>query len=231
MAIPPGNGTSLSRAARSCGRPTPYNHGGTDIDTSSHIAAGGPSPRPIRLVDMRVIAGRLGGRRLKAPRGTITRPTSDRVRESVFALLGELEGARVLDLFAGAGGLGIEALSRGAARAVFVDRDGRALRALKANLAALEIASNAAEVRRADALAALRSARARQETYDLVFIDPPYGQAHDWGPELSTVLPQLLAPAARVVVESDRRAPLELQLGVELQRRYGDTLIRIHRHP
>jgi 16S rRNA (guanine966-N2)-methyltransferase len=180
---------------------------------------------------MRVIAGRLGGRRFKAPRGTVTRPTSDRVRESVFALLGELDGARVLDLFAGAGGLGIEALSRGAVRAVFVDRDARALRVLKANLATLEIASNAAEVRRGDALAALRSARARQETYDLVFIDPPYGQAHDWGPELSTVLPPLLAPTARVVVESDRRAPLELQLGVELQRRYGDTLIRIHRHP
>jgi 16S rRNA (guanine966-N2)-methyltransferase len=180
---------------------------------------------------MRVIAGQLGGRRLKAPRGTVTRPTSDRVRESVFALLGDLHGARVLDLFAGAGGLGIEALSRGAARAVFVDRDPRALRALKGNLAALEIASEVAEVRRADALAALRSARARQETYDLVFIDPPYGQAHEWGPELSTVLPQLLAPAARVVVESDRRAPLELQLQLDVDRRYGDTLITIHRHP
>jgi 16S rRNA (guanine966-N2)-methyltransferase len=180
---------------------------------------------------MRVIAGHLGGRRLKAPRGTVTRPTSDRVRESVFALLGELDGTRALDLFAGAGGLGIEALSRGAGRVVFVDRDARALRALKANLATLQISSDAVEVRRADASAALRTARARQETYDLVFIDPPYGQAHDWGPELSTVLPQLLAPAARVVVESDRRAPLELQLQVELQRRYGDTLIRIHRHP
>ena len=180
---------------------------------------------------MRVIAGRLGGRRLKAPRGTVTRPTSDRVKEAVFALLGEVEGASVLDLFAGAGGLGIEALSRGAARAVFVDRDAGALRALKANLATLEIAADAADVRRADALAALRSARTRQETYDLVFIDPPYGQAHDWGPQLSTVLPQLLAPAARVVVESDRRAPLELQLQLDVDRRYGDTLITIHRHP
>jgi 16S rRNA (guanine966-N2)-methyltransferase len=179
---------------------------------------------------MRVIAGRLGGRRLQAPRGRVTRPTSDRVREAVFALLGGVDGARVLDLFAGAGGLGIEALSRGAARAVFVERDGAALRALKANLAALEIAADVAEVRRADALAALRSARAREETYDLVFIDPPYGQAHDWGPELSAVLPQLLAPAARVVVESDRRAPLELRVPVELQRRYGDTSITIHRH-
>jgi 16S rRNA (guanine966-N2)-methyltransferase len=188
--------------------------------------------RPAATVtSMRVIAGRLGGRRLKAPRGRVTRPTSDRVREAVFALLGDVEGASVLDLFAGAGGLGIEALSRGAASAVFVERDAGALRALKANLAALEIALEEAEVRRADALAALRSARAREETYDLVFIDPPYSQAHDWGPELSTVLPQLLAPAARVVVESDRRAQLELRVRVEQERRYGDTLITIHRHP
>ena len=209
---------------------TPYNHGNTRIESSSDIPTGWPSPRPIRLLDMRVIAGSLGGRRLKAPRGTVTRPTSDRVRESIFALLGDIEGERVLDLFAGAGGLGIEAVSRGAASAVFVERDAGALRALKANLAALEIAPEQAQVRRANALAALRSARAREETYDLVFIDPPYGQAHDWGPELSTALPQLLAPAARVVVESDRRARLELPMRVEHERRYGDTSIRIHRH-
>jgi 16S rRNA (guanine966-N2)-methyltransferase len=160
----------------------------------------------------------------------VTRPTSDRVREAVFSLLGDVEGTSVLDLFAGAGGLGIEALSRGARRVVFVERDGGALRALKANLATLDIAADAAEVRRADALAALRRARSREETYDLVFIDPPYARAHDWGLELSTVLPQLLAPAARVVVESDRRAPLELRVQVERERRYGDTSIRIHRH-
>ncbi|MDQ6811720.1 MAG: 16S rRNA (guanine(966)-N(2))-methyltransferase RsmD [Actinomycetota bacterium] len=179
---------------------------------------------------MRVIAGRLGGRRLKAPRGAVTRPTSDRVREALFALLGEIAGARVLDLFAGAGGLGIEALSRGAARAVFVERDPAALASLKANLGALGIAPVEAEVRRADALTTLRRARARKETYDLVFIDPPYSQAHEWGPELAAALPSLLAPAARVVVESDRRAPVELGLHVEQERRYGDTLIRIHRH-
>ena len=85
-------------------------------------------------------------------------------------------------------------------------------------------------MRRADALAALRSARARKETYDLVFIDPPYGQAHDWGPSLSAILPSLLSPGARVVVESDRRAPLELELALERRRRYGDTSITIHRH-
>ena len=179
---------------------------------------------------MRVIAGELGGRRLQAPRGTVTRPTSDRVREALFAILGDVRGASVLDLFAGSGGLGIEALSRGAAGAVFVDRDARAIRVLRANLESLGIGAGRADVRRAEAPAALRSARGRKETYDLVFIDPPYGQAHDWGPELSALLPPLLRPAARVIVESDRRAPLQLDVELELQRRYGDTTIRIHRH-
>ncbi|HMD52057.1 MAG TPA: 16S rRNA (guanine(966)-N(2))-methyltransferase RsmD [Solirubrobacteraceae bacterium] len=179
---------------------------------------------------MRVIAGRLGGRRLKAPAGRLTRPTSDRVREALFAMLGGIEGAHVLDLFAGTGALGIEALSRGAERAVFVERDAAAVRVLRENLQALELTPGAAEVRRADVLAALQSARKRKETYDLLFIDPPYGQARAWGPELSALLPPLLRPAARIVVESDRRAPLALEAEVERQRRYGDTSITIHRH-
>jgi 16S rRNA (guanine966-N2)-methyltransferase len=180
---------------------------------------------------MRVIAGELGGRRLRAPSGRVTRPTSDRVREALFAMLGDLHGARVLDLFAGSGSLGIEALSRGAAEAVFVERDALALRTLRANLDSLGLGPPRARVRRSEALAALRSAWRRKETYDLLFIDPPYGQARDWGPELSAVLPALLGPAARVVVESDRRAPLQLDVELERERRYGDTSIRIHRHP
>jgi 16S rRNA (guanine966-N2)-methyltransferase len=179
---------------------------------------------------MRVIAGRLGGRRLQAPRGRATRPTSDRVREALFAMLGALDGASVLDLFAGSGALGIEALSRGAAQAVFVEHDAAALRSLSANLDALGLAPPLVQVHRSDALAALQTARRREETYDLLFIDPPYSQAHDWGPELSAALPPLLRPAARVVVESDRRAPLQLELELERERRYGDTSIRIHVH-
>jgi 16S rRNA (guanine966-N2)-methyltransferase len=178
---------------------------------------------------MRVIAGRLGGRRLKAPRGRTTRPTSDRVREALFAMLGELEGPVVLDLFAGSGALGIEALSRGAAKAVFVERDAAAMRALSDNLASLRVEAGEYELRRGDAVKALQSARERAEKYDLVFIDPPYSRASDLGPRLSALLPALLAPAARVVVESDRRAPLELDMDTELQRRYGDTSVTIHR--
>ncbi len=145
-------------------------------------------------------------------------------------MLGDVHGASVLDLFAGTGALGIEALSRGASRAVFVERDGGAVGVLRTNLQTLGIEPTEAEVRRADALRALGSARMREETYDLLFIDPPYRQAYDWGPELSRALPPVLGPGARVVVESDRRAQLDLRMDVEQERRYGDTSIRIHRH-
>jgi 16S rRNA (guanine966-N2)-methyltransferase len=179
---------------------------------------------------MRVIAGRYGGRRLTAPKGTTTRPTSDRVREALFAMLGDIAHARVLDLFAGTGALGIEALSRGACMAVFVERDQRAIDALRSNLAALGLGEEQARVRREDAEDALKRAWKRKETYDLLLIDPPYGRALELGARLSAVLPGLLAPGARVVLESDRRAPLGLGLALDKERRYGDTTIAIHRH-
>jgi 16S rRNA (guanine966-N2)-methyltransferase len=179
---------------------------------------------------MRVIAGSLGGRRLAAPPGQRTRPTSDRVREALFAALGEVSASVALDLFAGTGALGIEALSRGAERAVFVERDAAAIRSLRANLGALGLAEPRAEVRVADVRVALRTARERGETYDLVFVDPPYRQAPQLGRELSALLPAVLVPGARVVVESDRRAPAGLRIEVVRERRYGDTQITIHRH-
>jgi 16S rRNA (guanine966-N2)-methyltransferase len=175
---------------------------------------------------MRVIAGRWGGRRLQAPPGEATRPTSDRVREALFSVLGDrVDGARVLDLFAGSGALGIEALSRGAAHATFVDSAPAAIRSLTANLSAL---GADAEVRRADARRFLGAASANGRHYDLVFLDPPYRLAGRLGGELATALPAVLAPDAVVVTESDRRAPLELELELIDERRYGDTLIRIH---
>jgi 16S rRNA (guanine(966)-N(2))-methyltransferase RsmD len=175
---------------------------------------------------MRVVAGTYGGRRLTAPPGTETRPTSDRVREALFSILGaSTHDARVLDLFAGSGALGIEALSRGARSAVFVDAAPKAIDAITANLATLAIE---ADVRRLPARAALRAASARAEAYDLVFLDPPYRRAAELGRELSEALPAVLAPGARVVTESDRRAPLQLDLPLADERRYGDTVIRIH---
>jgi 16S rRNA (guanine966-N2)-methyltransferase len=179
---------------------------------------------------VRVVAGRLGGRRLRAPRGRDTRPTSDRVREALFSMLGSLEGARVLDLFAGSGALAIEALSRGAAMATLVERDARAIEVIRANLAALELGEDEARVVHAPARVALGDASARGDAYDLVLLDPPYRDAPALGRELSQALPAVLAPDARVVAESDRRSPLELELPVVRERRYGDTLIRIHTH-
>jgi 16S rRNA (guanine966-N2)-methyltransferase len=180
---------------------------------------------------VRVIAGRWRGRPLSAPAGRGTRPTADRVREALFSVLGDLEGVVVLDLFAGSGALGIEALSRGASRAVFVEQASDAAAALGANLSRLEVEPPEGELRRQDVLAAVRSARKRGETYDLVFIDPPYQRAAGWGNELSGELLPLLAPSSRVVTESDRRSPLTLDLGPADERRYGDTLIRIHHTP
>jgi 16S rRNA (guanine(966)-N(2))-methyltransferase RsmD len=158
-----------------------------------------------------------------------TRPTSDRVREACFSMLGELDGMVVLDLFAGTGALGIEALSRGAERAVFVERDSTALRVLRTNLDSLGLVPAVAEVRAGEALAALRAAREARETYDLIFVDPPYSRAREIEGELSARLPAVLGARARVVVESERRAPLRLALAVERERRYGDTVITIHR--
>jgi len=175
---------------------------------------------------VRVVAGTHGGRRLVAPPGHATRPTSDRVREALFSVLGpSVQGARVLDLYAGSGALGIEALSRGAASAVFVDRAPQAIQAVRANLAALGIE---ADVRRTEARTWLRTASARADAYDLVFLDPPYRRAGELGRELSERLTAVLAPGARVVTESDRRDPLELELPLLDERRYGDTVIRIH---
>jgi 16S rRNA (guanine966-N2)-methyltransferase len=177
---------------------------------------------------VRVVAGRLGGRRLRAPRGRDTRPTSDRVREALFSMLGSVEGERVLDLFAGSGALAIEALSRGAASATLVERDARAVGVIRANLEALGLAPEEARVVHATADAALRDASRGGDTYDLVLLDPPYRDAAAWERELARALPAVLAPNARVVAESDRRAPLGLDLPVVRERRYGDTLIRIH---
>jgi 16S rRNA (guanine966-N2)-methyltransferase len=152
------------------------------------------------------------------------------VREALFSMLGELHGNVALDLFAGTGALGIEALSRGAERVVFVERERTAVHVLRANLAALGLLAPEAEVRVGNALGALRAAREAGETYDLVFVDPPYSQAPELGFELSALLPALLAQGARVVVESDRRATAELPLEVAQARRYGDTTITIYRY-
>lgn len=173
---------------------------------------------------MRVVAGHLGGRPLAAPPGRVTRPTSDRVREALFSMLGPLDGARVLDLFAGSGALGIEALSRGATEATFVERDARAAATIRRNIDALGLAD--ARVHERDVLSFVRVAR---PAYDLVFVDPPYDAAPTLAGPLTEALPAALTADALIVTESDKRHPLELDLPLVRERAYGDTRIALHR--
>ncbi len=147
------------------------------------------------------------------------------MREAIFSILASVEDAQVLDLFAGSGALGIEALSRGAAAATFVDSANDAVAAIRQNL---EYLGQRAEVLRMPAKRARTCKPIIERQYDLVFLDPPYRLAGALGPELSLALPPILAPDARVVAESDRRNPLTLELPLLRERQYGDTLIRVH---
>jgi 16S rRNA (guanine966-N2)-methyltransferase len=171
---------------------------------------------------VRVIAGELGGRQLVAPRGWKVRPTSDRVREAVFSALGEVAGARVLDLYCGTGALAIEALSRGAAGAVLVDRD---TRPALGNVQRLGLGERT-ELVRADVSRwlAARAGEPDAARFDLVFIDAPYRLADRVGRELDTHLPGLLEEGGRAIVESSARRPLRIESLQRLrQRRYGGT--------
>jgi 16S rRNA (guanine966-N2)-methyltransferase len=171
---------------------------------------------------VRVVAGEFRGRRLAAPRGRGTRPTADKVREALFSMLGDVSGARVLDLYAGSGALGIEALSRGAESAVFVERDARAAAVIDRNLASLGLDE---EVLRQDAVRFLARSTG---TFDLVFCDPPYDAASRLAGPLAEHLPALTSEDARIVTESDKRNPLLLPLPLLTERTYGDTRIAIH---
>lgn len=175
---------------------------------------------------MRVVAGRLGGRRLKSPPEAV-RPTSDRVREALFSTLGPIDGLRVLDLFAGSGALSIEALSRGAASAVLVESDRRTAALVQENLDAMEI-GEAARLVRGDARREADRLAAAGESFDLVFLDAPYTEAEALLGGLAPALGALCAPGARVVVETDRHCDPPVNLPMVHERRYGDTVIRIH---
>lgn len=184
---------------------------------------------------MRIVAGRLGGRRLVAPKGQGTRPTTDRVREAVFSL-GEVrrrvEGARVADLFAGTGALGLEALSRGAARVEFYEASGKALRALSQNIEALGVAEEV-QVHRGR----LPRAMGPGPALDLVFMDPPYGTGA-WAAALRAVLTAgRLAAGGLIVLEEAKGIEGKVEaweaLGLRQvdARRYGDTTILLLSEP
>jgi 16S rRNA (guanine966-N2)-methyltransferase len=175
---------------------------------------------------LRVVAGTYSGRRLTAPRGGRIRPTADRVREALFSILGPVEELRVLDLFAGSGALGIEALSRGAREATFVDSHAAAARAVRENLARL--GEERGTVFRADVPSFLRGAARHGDLWDLVLCDPPYRLAHRLGPAMKPLLTPVLGAEARIVCESSAKHPLRLDLPVLDERRYGDTFLVIH---
>jgi 16S rRNA (guanine966-N2)-methyltransferase len=170
---------------------------------------------------MRVIAGEAGGIRLTAPRDPAVRPITDRVKETLFGILGErVLDATVLDLYAGSGAIGIEALSRGAERAVFVERGREALAALRSNLERTRLGQDA-EVHAADVMRFL--ARAPTHRYDLVVLDPPYSEHAILAP-LERLMPHL-APDATIVVKHYWRTDLPemAELRVVRQRRFGET--------
>ncbi len=180
---------------------------------------------------MRVIAGSLGGRRLVAPRGLDTRPTADRVKEALFMALEPLVGLRVVDLYAGSGALGIEALSRGAAHVDFVESEPRALDALRANLRALALEERAT-VRRIVLPRGIERLARELAAVHLVLLDPPYGEERALRMLEALDRTGALSTGARVVAETATRdePPEEVgRLARERARRYGQTLVTTYR--
>jgi 16S rRNA (guanine966-N2)-methyltransferase len=174
---------------------------------------------------MRIVAGSRKGHRIDAPKGVVTRPTSDRVREAVFSMLGSVEEAQVLDLFAGSGALGLEALSRGATGCVFVESDRQAARVIQSNLEKLRLTGAVVVTR--DAIAALRAERARARRYDLVLADPPYEDWERHETSLAELVPAVVADDGLVVVETADRIEPELPLDLVTARRYGSARITV----
>lgn len=178
---------------------------------------------------MRIVAGRFGGRRLVAPKGDRTRPTADRAKEALFSILGDLSGQVVLDLYAGTGAIGLEALSRGAAQAVFVERARPALLALEENLKALGLRAPEAEVLRIEVARALPLLLGRR--FGLIYADPPYEDAATALPVVLAAAPAILAEAGTVIVEhrsKDPSPPAPPGLTLTQARRYGEATLAFY---
>jgi len=169
---------------------------------------------------VRVAGGELRGRRLAVPKEGV-RPTTERVREAVFSILGDIAGVRVLDLFCGSGALGIEAVSRGAEEATLVDSD---VRTAAANVEELDLGDRIT-VARGDAA---RFLRGEQGVFDLVFCDPPYKLADRLAEDLDPLIQSRLAEGGRVIFETAPDAASPMTLPLRLERAYGDSLIRLY---
>jgi 16S rRNA (guanine966-N2)-methyltransferase len=174
---------------------------------------------------VRIIAGSHRGARIYAPKGLETRPTGDRVREAIFNLVGPVEGMEVLDLYAGSGAMGLEALSRGARHATFVEADRGAAQTIVRNLDKLGL--QGATVLREDAARKLAADAAAGRRYDLVLIDPPYRMLADVLPPVAAHLPAVVEPEGLIVVESDSHVEPELPLPKRTSRRYGSVRVTV----
>ena len=170
---------------------------------------------------MRIVAGSRKGATIYAPKGRDTRPTSDRVREAAFAIVGSVEGANVLDLFAGSGALGLEALSRGAASATFVESDPAAVKVIERNLEKLGLEGR---IVRSDAG---RHLARTDERYDVVFVDPPYKMVESLRMPLAEHLPRVLSEGGSVVYETAAGVEPGLPLPVRSTRRHGSTQLTV----
>ena len=179
---------------------------------------------------MRIVAGALGGRTIAAPPGRHSRPTSARIREAVFSMVGDaVRDAVVLDLFAGSGALGLEALSRGAAFVEFVDVHPRALAAVRANVATLGL-TDRSRARRLSWEAALATDRRQGRLYGLVLLDPPYSLIPQIGASLGEALQPVLSDDAVVVAEGPRSSPGWPALGLPSRdRRHGGSVVSVYR--
>jgi 16S rRNA (guanine966-N2)-methyltransferase len=174
---------------------------------------------------MRIIAGSRKGATIYAPKQADTRPTGDRVREAAYNLIGPVDGASVLDLYAGSGAMGLEALSRGAASAVFVESDREACRTIQRNLEKLRL--EGAQVVCVDALTALAQEASSSRRYDLVLVDPPYRMFSDLQTSLAAYLPAVLGEGGLLVVETSSREEPELPLPMRTSRRYGSARLTL----
>jgi 16S rRNA (guanine966-N2)-methyltransferase len=179
---------------------------------------------------MRIVAGERKGFPLDAPSGRDTRPTSDRLREALFSILGDVSGLTVLDAFAGSGALGLEAMSRGADRAVFWESTPVALAALRANIERLGYGGRST-VHRGDARRRMAADAAAGERYELILLDPPYTMLPALQAPFALHLPVLLVPEGLAVVESPAAAPpLELPLELDTTRTRGASRLTVYRN-